>query len=211
MPVMGGIEATQAIRAREARHSWVMQGDWKPMPIVAMTAHAMQGDRQRCLDAGMDDYISKPIDAGALFAVIERVTQGGGADADFERDISLLELGEEGRRQIASLDEARAMFDGDDAVVRQLVGVFLRDHERTIAELQRAAAQLDYKALGEAGHTVKGAVGLFSARRAIEAAVRLEELSAARDPQAATSQSQVLVSELKLLAQALRAEVAGDA
>ncbi len=211
MPVMGGIEATQAIRAREARHSWVMQGDWRPLPIVAMTAHAMQGDRQRCLDAGMDDYVSKPIDAGALFAVIERVTRGEGAEAEFERDISLLELGEDGRRQIASLDEARAMFDGDEAVVRQLVGVFLRDHERTLGELQRAAAQLDYKALGALGHAVKGSVGLFCARRTIEAAVRLEELAAARDPQAATTQSQVVVSELKLLAQALRAEVAGEA
>ena len=72
MPVMGGIEATQAIRAREARQSWVVQGDWKPIPIIAMTAHAMQGDRQRCLDAGMDDYVSKPIDARALFAAIDR-------------------------------------------------------------------------------------------------------------------------------------------
>ncbi|HMV94532.1 MAG TPA: ATP-binding protein, partial [Thauera aminoaromatica] len=49
MPVMGGIEATQAIRAREARRSWVLAGDWKPVPIIAMTAHAMEGDRERCL------------------------------------------------------------------------------------------------------------------------------------------------------------------
>ncbi|HRG71646.1 MAG TPA: response regulator, partial [Thauera aminoaromatica] len=57
MPVMGGIEATQAIRAREARRSWVLAGDWKPVPIIAMTAHAMEGDRERCLQAGMDDYV----------------------------------------------------------------------------------------------------------------------------------------------------------
>src|SRR5690606_31757690 len=87
MPVMGGIEATQAIRAREARHSWVVQGDWKPIPIIAMTAHAMQGDRQRCLDAGMDDYVSKPIDARALLAAIDRLTRSHGAEAEFESDI----------------------------------------------------------------------------------------------------------------------------
>ena len=207
MPVMGGIEATQAIRAREARHSWVVQGDWKPIPIIAMTAHAMQGDRQRCLDAGMDDYVSKPIDARALLAAIDRLTRSHGAEAEFESDISLLELGEEGRRQIASLEEAREMFDGDEAVVQQLIQVFLHDHERTIADLQRAAARLDYKSLGEIGHAVKGSVGLFCARRAIEAARRLEALAAAQDPQAATGQSQALVSELKLLAQALRGEV----
>ena len=207
MPVMGGIEATQAIRAREARHSWVVQGDWKPIPIIAMTAHAMQGDRQRCLDAGMDDYVSKPIDARALLAAIDRLTRSHGAEAEFESDISLLELGEEGRRQIASLEEAREMFDGDEAVVQQLIQVFLHDHERTIADLQRAAARLDYKSLGEIGHAVKGSVGLFCARRAIEAARGLEALAAAQDPQAATGQSQALVSELKLLAQALRGEV----
>ena len=207
MPVMGGIEATQAIRAREARHSWVVQGDWKPIPIIAMTAHAMQGDRQRCLDAGMDDYVSKPIDARALLAAIDRLTRSHGAEAEFESDISLLELGEEGRRQIASLEEAREMFDGDEAVVQQLIQVFLHDHERTIADLQRAAACLDYNSLGEIGHAVKGSVGLFCARRAIEAARGLEALAAAQDPQAATGQSQVLVSELKLLAQALRGEV----
>ena len=207
MPVMGGIEATQAIRAREARHSWVVQGEWRPIPIIAMTAHAMQGDRQRCLDAGMDDYVSKPIDAKALFSAIDHVTRSNCAEAEFESDTRLLELGEEGRRQIACLDEAREMFDGDEAVVQQLIQVFLGDHERTIAELLRAGAHLDYKSLGEVGHSVKGSVGVFCARRAIEAARRLEELAAARDPQAATGQSQALVSELKLLAQALRGEV----
>ena len=114
-------------------------------------------------------------------------------------------------RQIASLDEAREMFDGDEAVVQQLLHVFLKDHERTIADLQRAAAHLDYTSLAAVGHSVKGSVGLFCARRAIEAARRLEELAAAQDPQAATGQSQVLVSELKLLAQALRGEVSGRA
>ena len=211
MPVMGGIEATQAIRAREARHSWVVQGDWRPIPIITMTAHAMQGDRQRCLDAGMDDYVSKPIDAAALLAAIDHVTGANRPETEFESDISLLELGEEGRRQIASLDEAREMFDGDEAVVQQLLHVFLKDHERTIADLQRAAAHLDYTSLAAVGHSVKGSVGLFCARRAIEAARRLEELAAAQDPQAATGQSQVLVSELKLLAQALRGEVSGRA
>ncbi len=61
MPVMGGLEATQAIRAREARRTWAAGGQWRSTPIVAMTAHAMQGDRDRCLASGMDDYIAKPI------------------------------------------------------------------------------------------------------------------------------------------------------
>ncbi|WEN41838.1 Signal transduction histidine-protein kinase BarA [Thauera sp. GDN1] len=207
MPVMGGIEATQAIRAREARHSWVMQGEWKPIPIIAMTAHAMQGDRQRCLEAGMDDYVSKPIVAQTLFAAIERVTRSGAEEAEFDSDLSLLDLGEEGRRQIVSLDEARAMFDGDEALVQQLVRMFLRDHERRIGELRAAAARLDYAALAEVGHSLKGSMGFFCARRAVDGARRLEELALAKDPQAATTQAQMLVNEIKLLAQALQGEV----
>jgi CheY-like chemotaxis protein len=67
MPVLGGLEATAAIRAAERASGGVR------VPVVAMTANAMQGDRERCLEAGMDDYISKPIDMQQLRATIERV------------------------------------------------------------------------------------------------------------------------------------------
>lgn len=175
------------------------------MPIIAMTAHAMEGDRQRCLDAGMDDYVSKPVHPRELLAAIERACgERAGGEADEEADVSLLELGEAGRRQIACLDEARAMFDGDEDIVRQLVDVFLRDHERTVVELQRASSAMDYAQLAEIGHAVKGSVGLFSANRAVEAARKLESLARASDPEAATSQARILISELGLLARVLR-------
>jgi CheY-like chemotaxis protein len=66
MPHLDGLEATAAIRAQE-------QGTGRHLPIVAMTAHAMKGDRERCLDAGMDDYIAKPIQPAELMAAISRV------------------------------------------------------------------------------------------------------------------------------------------
>jgi CheY-like chemotaxis protein len=68
MPEMDGFEATAAIRAQE-------RGTGARIPIVALTAHAMEGDRQRCLDADMDGYVSKPIDATELFSVIDQVSK----------------------------------------------------------------------------------------------------------------------------------------
>ena len=66
MPEMGGFEATAAIREREAT------AGIRRIPVIAMTAHAMKGDRERCLEAGMDDYVSKPISPKDLFAAIDR-------------------------------------------------------------------------------------------------------------------------------------------
>ena len=211
MPVMGGFEATQAIRAREARKSWVAQGHWKPVPIIAMTAHAMAGDRERCLDAGMDGYLAKPIHPEDLYAAMQRALNPEGEPDESMGDTSLLELDEDSRKEVANLDEARAMFEGDDQVVRQLATLFLRDHERNAAELHRAAGSQDYARLADLAHTIKGAVGLFSANRVMAAANRLETLAEARDPEALTTQARVLVSELGMLAQVLRTELAAAA
>jgi len=67
MPVMGGIEATESIRAREMRRSWVISDQFTSVCIIAMTANAMEGDRDRCLRAGMNDYVAKPIKAQELY------------------------------------------------------------------------------------------------------------------------------------------------
>jgi CheY-like chemotaxis protein len=66
MPIMGGLEATRAIRLAEG-------ATMAHLPIVAMTAHAMKGDRERCIEVGMDDYMSKPLSPATLYEIVERV------------------------------------------------------------------------------------------------------------------------------------------
>ncbi|MBN8440565.1 MAG: response regulator [Thauera sp.] len=208
MPVMGGIEATQAIRAREARRSWVVQGGWRPMPIIAMTAHAMQGDRERCLAAGMDDYVSKPVRADELLAAIARVSGAGGeSEWGDEGDTSLLEPSSDEVGQVANLDDARAMFDGDEGIVQQLLGVFFRDFERTRGELRHAATSHDFERLRQIAHSIKGSVGLFGAARATDAAARLEVLALDANPAAFGIGAERLDVEMNRLAGALRGSV----
>jgi CheY-like chemotaxis protein len=80
MPELDGYEATRAIRRREQDREQVCP--WRvPIPVVAMTANAMQGDREKCLAAGMDDYISKPVRIFEMRTALERVTRGAPAAA----------------------------------------------------------------------------------------------------------------------------------
>ena len=203
MPVMGGIEATQAIRAREARRSWAIQGDWRATPIIAMTAHAMAGDRERCLEAGMDDYVSKPIRPGDLIAAIQRVT-GEVAQAGRQDDKSLLDLSAVGESEVADLSTTRALFDGDEEIVQQLLAVFFRDLGSTLSDLRSAGARCDFHRLRELAHSIKGSVGLFGAKRVTEAAEALERVARNDDPAAAGAPLESLLREMNALASALR-------
>ncbi|MBR0566315.1 response regulator [Azoarcus sp. L1K30] len=203
MPVMGGIEATQAIRAREARRSWAIQGGWRPTPIVAMTAHAMSGDRERCLEAGMDDYVSKPIKPADLIAAIQRVT-GAAAQGEAQDDTSLLEPGGGGASEVADLTETRALFDGDEEIVQQLLAVFFRDLGGTLSDLRGAGARGDVERLGALAHSIKGSVGLFGAKRATAAAKAVEQAAKSSDPAASGALLETLLREMNALATALR-------
>jgi PAS domain S-box-containing protein len=160
MPEMDGLEATAAIRAREAEAGC-------HTPIVAMTAHALQGDRERCLAAGMDAYVSKPLRPQELFDVLESLlpapADGGSAPAAPEP-------------MPAAFDMAAALerVDGDVDLMRELAGLFLGECARRMADIRRAIDRRDGSALHQAAHYLKGSVGNLGARQAFEAAGRLE-------------------------------------
>jgi protein-histidine pros-kinase len=209
MPVMGGMEATEAIRAREMRRSWVHARGWRRTPIVAMTAHAMQGDRERCLEAGMDEYVSKPIRPADLYAAIERVRFGRSA-------VGTRPHAEESSqwRDVADIEQTLSLLDGDEAVLRNMISLFLGDYRRTLDDIQAALQRNDAKRLGQYAHSLKGAVGAFYAAPAMEAAARLELaarngdlIQAAADFETLKSAAEQLVKVLQREAQ-LRASAA---
>jgi len=162
MPEMGGFEATRAIRARE-KHTG------GHLPIVAMTAHAMKGDRERCLEAGMDAYVSKPVEAEELAQVIGKVAT----------DAAVSLLGGEN----AAIDVPALMvrLRGDTGLLKELADLFVAEQVKIQASIDDAVARRDAAALQYAAHALKGAVGNFLAKDAFQAAQQLEELGRSGD------------------------------
>src|SRR5262249_1113785 len=159
MPEMDGFETTAAIRARE--------GDaGTRVPVVAMTAYAMKGDRERCLAAGMDGYISKPLRPRDLFETVEGLAPadgGGGPPAD-------------GSEAAVGPAVALARVGDDRALLKELIGLFLAECPRWLAAIREAIRQGDAAELRRAAHSIKGTVGTFGAPAAFEAAQRLETM-----------------------------------
>ncbi|MFQ5473402.1 MAG: response regulator, partial [Dehalococcoidia bacterium] len=162
MPEMDGLEATAAIRALEKETG-------AHIPIIAMTAHAMKGDRERCLAAGMDQYLTKPIRARHLYDVIEGTvvslpqsnaatdtpsTKGNGFD----------------------LDEALRTVKGDRDLLEVVVETVLEETPRLLEAIRRSIADGDPAALRLAAHTLKGSIRYFGQSAAYEHAYRLEKI-----------------------------------
>ena len=160
MPEMDGFEATAAIRTRDAAAG-------AHTPIIAMTAHALKGDRDRCLEAGMDAYVSKPLRPQELFEALERLVNANGLAGPAH---------DSPEQEHTDFDMAVALerVDGDSELLKELATLFLCDCPRWMAEIRQAIDQHDASKLHQAAHTLKGSVGNFGARAAFLAASRLE-------------------------------------
>jgi PAS domain S-box-containing protein len=190
MPEMDGLEAAGAIRALES--------GGRRTPIIAMTAHAVTGDRERCLAAGMDDYISKPIDVDALRASIARLTAAPAVD-----DAPAADVG------VPALPELLKAFDQDAAFMREVVDVFLSDYPRQLELLRRSAGDGDAAVFRRCAHSLKGMLRNFQAAAAAETAARLEQKGRSGDLEDAAGLIDALAADLRNIDRSLRSVLAG--
>ncbi len=158
MPEMDGLEAATAIRTREKTAGG-------HVPIVAMTAHALKGDREICLAAGMDDYIAKPIRAHALFDVIEAVVPAAKAAPPAPAP-----------KEIIDWAESLQVVQGDQRLLRTLVEAALKEIPGLLAAAAQAVAEADAPKLRLSAHTLRGSLRYFGDTPAIEHLGRLEAM-----------------------------------
>jgi CheY-like chemotaxis protein len=186
IPEMDGFEATAAIRQKEKSLG-------TRIPIIAMTAHAMKGDRERCLAAGMDGYLSKPIQVDELIKATEGLAGDAGkpsAAVDYST---------------AVFDRAAAisMLDGDENLFRDLAKMFCTEGPKLLLGVREALSRKDNLGLRRASHTLKGTVATFVARQAATAAAKLEELATRGELEGAEDVYETLQTQVELLKQEL--------
>ncbi|HXO89052.1 MAG TPA: response regulator [Candidatus Acidoferrales bacterium] len=168
MPVMDGLEAIHAIRAKE-------QGGPTHLPIVALTAHAMKGDRERCLAAGADDYVTKPIRLEDLLAAMDRATTTHPSAPDPEPTPSPTPV-DNVRSGLPGIDLTLALerVEGDRELFDDIAQLFAQECPGLIESIRRAHAAGDLPLLERLAHTLRGAASNVAAMRVTEAALALE-------------------------------------
>jgi two-component system, sensor histidine kinase and response regulator len=158
MPGMGGMEVVAQIRAREAAAGG-------HLPIIAVTAHAMAGDRERCLEAGMDAYLPKPLRQSDLYELIDAIMTDATAEAAAPPVPADLRL-----------EELLNVVEGDAELLRSLASIFLEDADTTMSQIREYMSSGDAAALAGAAHRLKGAAAVFGAADVVAAAQVLEGL-----------------------------------
>jgi signal transduction histidine kinase/CheY-like chemotaxis protein/HPt (histidine-containing phosphotransfer) domain-containing protein len=169
MPKMDGLEATARIRAHDAQTG-------RHTPIVAMTAHAMKGDRERCLAGGMDGYLSKPIRASQLTKVLEEFNVGCARVSVHPAPLSAALRAPHADADILDRAAILARVGHDSQLLKDIVAVYFDESPRLLEGVRSAVETGDASKLKVAAHTLKGAVSNFSTWPAFEAALRLETM-----------------------------------
>jgi two-component system, sensor histidine kinase and response regulator len=206
MPEMDGLTATRKIRESEKE----TQGH---LPIIAMTAHAMKGDRERCIEAGMDGYVSKPISSKEVAEAIAGIArlQGEGTPVisleASQRDAMLLTAPS---RIVWNMGETLERLGGDEKLFHEVIEIFLDDVPKHMASLRRAIAAGDAEAVEGAAHTLKGELGYLGISEVSQKARELEEFGSNSDLRFAADLYATLASELSELLTSMRSTMGAN-
>jgi len=217
MPVMDGLTATQMIRQSEARHP-----GRRRLPIMALTAYAMRGDRERCLAAGMDEYLTKPVKPEELSAALNRLVEASASTEGAARGAAAPVPREAVRSEAAPVVTADAApeagFDfsaalnyvgGDRALLDELLGIFVEDAPLRMEAIRRALAGREAADLTREAHTIKGALKVIGAATAAGLAQGLEALGRDGNMGEADKLAAALEREIDRLMQSLLASRRG--
>ena len=171
MPEVDGFEATYQIRKLQSQSP-----SQSRVPIIALTAHASASDRNRCLAAGMDEYISKPFRAKELYELIESQT-------GFRSEVDTAQEGQRSKPDTRLVDWSRAFetVGGDHQLLRELIKVFLKDRDTLVGNIRNAIEAGNDKELRLSAHSIKGALSHLGARDAAGLAMKLESLATEQD------------------------------
>ena len=207
MPEMDGLEATREIRRR-----WP-DGPRRPY-IIAMTANAMTGDREKCLDAGMDEYISKPVKANRLKTALEQCCEIRAAvAAAFSQPMSTngssystVEHAVLNRDSLEALKSLQS--EGDDGFLKEMIELFIADTPARFAEMDTALAQGQQQDFVRAVHSIKGASSNFGADDLHNLCAEVEQMGRAGKMNDAGAEVQAIHEEFERVRAALLAEVA---
>lgn len=191
MPGMDGFEATREIRAREDADA-IKSGQKRHVTIIALTANAIKGDRELCLSAGMDEYLTKPIDAELLLSLLDRCLTASAAQP---ATLSQPQNGEENSPPIDFQSLLKRCL-GKTNVAGTVLDLFEGQAEEQFRKLQQSIAQQQFDAVAGLAHALKGTAANVSADSVFRAASELEQLAQRRDLEDADAKLRQLKAEV---------------
>lgn len=209
MPMMDGLQSTTAIRQLESP-------EMRSLPIIAMTAHAMTGDRDRCLAAGMTDYLAKPIDAFQLINLVERLALKSTSESDDAKKADATEPTNSSVRTMSQppefdvpdpiqVDRAAALkrLGGNEQLYRNLVRFFFEDSPGLLEDIRSGLRTGDREQVARAAHSLKGLAANFGCEVAMKSASQMQEIGTSGSLDEATPALEALTNAITQLHLAL--------
>jgi Amt family ammonium transporter len=202
MPELDGFAATRMIRTMEAEQS-LADPSTRPLPIIALTAQAVRGDRERCLSAGMTDYVTKPVNREELLRTMRACLEEGAAHQLHDEPELPAQECDHGGSELTEADEAILDFEqlhercmGDRPFIDELLQIFVRKARTNVTRISESIARGESDELARAAHELKGSAGNVAAVRLSEAVGLLEVAARERQDQDYTELGERVSREL---------------